>query len=63
MSGKADINEVPAVLYGLSYETLGQKPEFIQRRHLPDNIVSHPDIVQDRVHLRKSAPDPVKRRH
>ena len=54
MGGKAEIYEVPAVLYRLLNIGLHKKPKLIQVINPPYNIVSQPDIVKILIHLRNA---------
>ena len=49
---KADVDEVPAVLDRLVGELLRDSAELVERRYLPDDIVSEADVLQRLVHHR-----------
>src|SRR5699024_9786792 len=55
MLGKTDIDHIPAVGHRLPGKRPGEITEFFNIGHLPYNIVSQTDIVQDFIHLRKAA--------
>ena len=63
MLGKANIGDAAPVPLRLRNEGQREEPEFVDVRDLPDDIVSHADVVKYVVHSRKAALYLVKGRH
>ena len=63
MLGKADVQHLPVVRYGLTDKGPGQGGKLLHAGHLPDHVISQPDVIQRPIQAWKSAVYFVKRRH
>ena len=60
MTREPEIYYVALILYRLLDIGLHEQLKLGQVRHTPNNIVSKPDVIECRIHLRNTAQDPVK---